>query len=205
MKTTLAILALMSIGFSPPSESGEKVAAKPASRAPAADLPALNREVLAFARDHLGKQVGNGECATLAAAALRKAGARRFPLNRADGDYIWGRPIESFRDALPGDLLQFRDAVFQGKTRVSSHQSIVWRYGYTHHTAVIAEVRDKGALVTILQQNVGDEATSEERKSRVQEGTLRPASLKKGGKVWIYRPVGPDEPIDEPPPPKAAD
>src|SRR5260370_9459291 len=26
------------------------------------------------------------------------------------GDFVWGRPVPSFKDALPGDVLQFPDA-----------------------------------------------------------------------------------------------
>ena len=33
----------------------------------------------------------------LVVEAFRKAGARRFPLRDPDGDFVWGRPVASFR------------------------------------------------------------------------------------------------------------
>jgi hypothetical protein len=77
---------------------------------PQAKVPALNAKVIEFAQAQRGKKVGDGSCLTLAVKALEHAGAVRYPLSRADGDYVWGRRIEQFRDALPGDILQFRDA-----------------------------------------------------------------------------------------------
>jgi hypothetical protein len=158
----------------------------------------MNDRVVAFARGHLGKRVGNGECTSLAVEALRSAGARRTPLNRGDGDYVWGRPVASFRDAIPGDLVQFRDAVFRGKRRVTSRRSETWRYEYPHHTAVVAAVRENGRVVIVLHQNVGSEGSPDEAKRLVTETTLRTDSLQKGGKVWIYRPIAPAEPFPAP-------
>ena len=44
------------------------------------ELPAVNEQVLKFAEASLGKQVGNGECWTLADQALASAKAKR-PIN----------------------------------------------------------------------------------------------------------------------------
>ncbi len=41
-----------------------------------AEIPELNKKVLQFAKDHLGKKVGDGECAVLAVQALQSAGRR---------------------------------------------------------------------------------------------------------------------------------
>src|SRR5258707_998578 len=84
----------------------------------AAPLPPLNAKVAEFANAQRGKKVGDGSCITLAVRALASAGARRVPLHRADGDYVWGRQVERLEDALPGDVLQFRDAEFKGKKRL---------------------------------------------------------------------------------------
>ena len=158
------------------------------------EVPPLNRKVVAFARVRIGRTVGNGECTTLAVEALRSAGAGGRPLNRGDGDYVWGRPVDSFREALPGDVVQFRDAVFQGKLRVTSRRSVSWRYSYPHHTAIIAEVRERGRVVALLHQNVGPDNVSDAARKVVSETTIRPDSLQKGGKVWIYRPLSRDSP-----------
>lgn len=155
--------------------------------------PDVNRKVVAFAREHVGKTVGDGECTTLAVRALRAAGARGTPVNPGDGNYVWGRPVASFREALPGDVVQFRDAVFKGKRWVSSHRYVTWRYEYPHHTAIVAGVRDHGRLVSVLHQNVRPEGQDDGAQRVVSETLLRPESLQKGGKVWIYRPTPPGE------------
>ena len=158
----------------------------------------LNRAVAAFARAQLGKAVGNGECTTLAVEALRSAGARRPPRDpRGDGDFVWGRPVGLFRDAQPGDVVQFRDAVFQGKQYVSKRRWITWRQSYVHHTAIIGAVREDGRVIILLHQNVGDDGASEAAKRIVTETTLRPESLQKGGKVSIYRPTPLSDPLPD--------
>ena len=158
-----------------------------------ADVPALNAKVVEFARAQRGKKVGDGSCLTLAVKALEHAGAVRYPLSRADGDYVWGRQIEQFRDALPGDVLQFRDAEFKGKQRLPRGRWVSWHHRYPHHTAIVAGVSQKGKLVTVLHQNVGLDDADDASKKVVQEGTIRTDSLQKGGWVRIYRPIRPDE------------
>jgi hypothetical protein len=160
--------------------------------ATAKPLPALNQKILDFARENVGKQVGDGECSTLAYEALKSAGARRYPWERS-GDFLWGRSVATFREAMPGDVVQFRNAVFDGKRWVTKTRWVSWHYEYPHHTAVVAEIRDAGREVVLLHQNVhgaGDDSTPVKL---VQEGSIRPESLQPGGKLCIYRPVAPDE------------
>lgn len=177
--------------------AGAAAAAKPPRRKVAAPtLPELNRKVLEFARSQVGNKVGDGECSTLARDALVSAGARVFPWERS-GNFIWGRPVSGLAQALPGDIIQFRDAVFDGKAWVSSVRWISWHYEYPHHTAIVTAVRNDGAEVLVLHQNVHG-ATSKEPLKIVQEGTLWPKSLKPGGHLWIYRPIAPDEDPSEP-------
>ncbi len=163
------------------------------------EIPEMNRQVAAFARAHVGQKVGDGECTSLAVAALKSAGAKGRPLNRGDGDYVWGRAVDSFREALPGDIVQFRDAVFSGKRYVTSRRWVSWHYEYPHHTAVVASIRERGKVVALWHQNVGTTDTKDADRKLVTETTLRTESLKKGGKVWIYRPVASDVPLDPPP------
>src|SRR5262245_22560105 len=83
---------------------------------PPADAPPdLNAQVLAFARSKMGEKVGNGECSSLATAALREAGARVRP--GPDG-IAWGEPREVIENARPGDILQFADATFVHRERL---------------------------------------------------------------------------------------
>ena len=161
--------------------------------------PPLNAKIVAFAKDHLGEKVGNGQCTSLALEAMKASGAKRFPLAR-DGDYIWGEPVASFKDALPGDIVQFRDAVFEGQTRLNARGgTYTWHFEFPHHTAIIAKVQDRGRKVTFLHQNTGGAGVSEEAKMRVKQESLPVHSLQPEGKVWIYRPIPIDQETDEKP------
>jgi hypothetical protein len=152
-------------------------------------LPPLNEKVVAFARSLLGKKVGDGQCLTLAIFALRSAGAGGYSLREPNGDFVWGTLIEQPREAKPGDVLQFRDAVFKGKRYITKRRWITWHQEYAHHTAIVAEVRDQGKTLIVLHQNVGNAEKDPEKVKTVQEGTLRMDSLQPGGWVRIYRPV----------------
>ncbi|SIN73379.1 hypothetical protein SAMN05444166_0518 [Singulisphaera sp. GP187] len=157
-------------------------------------LPILNQKVAEFAEAQRGKKVGDGSCVTLAVEALRSANAKRFRLNRADGDYVWGQRVDDFKDALPGDILQFRDAEFKGKKYLTRRRWISWHESYPHHTAIVSGASDGGKVLTVLHQNVGPQGADDDVKQIVQQGTLRIDSLQKGGWVRIYRPVEPFDP-----------
>jgi hypothetical protein len=159
---------------------------------PKVPLPPLNQKVLEFARERIGKKVDDGQCISLAVEAVRYAGAKRYPFDPS-GDYIWGRPIASFKEALPGDILQFRNAVFQGKRWITKRRWVSWHYEYPHHTAIVSEVREGGQVVAMLHQNVGAHDATDANKQVVQEASIRPESLQAGGSVAIFRPVARDE------------
>jgi hypothetical protein len=163
-----------------------------AATPPAVPIPLLNQKVLEFARERIGKKVAYGQCLSLAVEALRYAGAKRYPFDPS-GDYVWGRPVASFKEALPGDILQFRNAVFQGKRWITKRRWVSWHHEYPHHTAIVSEVREGGRVVAIFHQNVGAHADDDATKQVVQEATIRPESLQAGGAVGIFRPVARDE------------
>jgi hypothetical protein len=91
-----------------PYELQERLAASdPSSKNNAKKTASLGDRIVAFCKEHKGKQVGDGECSSLADAALRAAGARhraghhwrRVDPNRVDpgpnddnhpDDYVWG-------------------------------------------------------------------------------------------------------------------
>jgi hypothetical protein len=160
-------------------------------------LPELNEKVAGFARARRGEKVGDGVCLALAVEALRESGAKICPFNEPDANYVWGTLVESPKDALPGDVVQFRDAEFRGKARLSSRRTISWHQTYSHHTAIVSGVAAGGKLITILHQNVGGSGAGDDTRKVVQETTLRMDSLQKGGSVWIYRPVA-DSPAPTP-------
>lgn len=161
----------------------------------AADEPAtVNEKVLAFAKGKLGEQVGNGECWTLAHEAVRAAGAKSsgaYKDSPAKGDYVWGEPVyaggfengkafvERPRAGLkpaPGDIVQFRDAKFEGKRPGGGTYSAT----ATHHTAIISGVGKDGGRWAVLHQNHNG-------KKSVIEGTLVLGDLRAGW-VRVYRP-----------------
>ncbi len=157
-------------------------------------LPPLNEKVVTFAKANLGKSVGDGICITLAADALHEAGARRVSFRDPAGNYEWGDTVPDFKDVLPGDILQFRDAVFQGQRSLGRGRTTRWHQEYPHHTAIVAKVERGGKLITIYHQNVATKGKAESEKGKVQEGELRMDSLQPGGWVKAYRPVPPDRP-----------
>jgi hypothetical protein len=154
-----------------------------------ADDTALNDKVLQFARDHMGEKVGDGQCTSLAVEALRSAGAKVDPF-RDDGNFVWGRQLEALKDAKPGDVLQFRDAVFRTRRRLPGGGIQISRSSYPHHTAIVAEVKGKASakVLVILHQNYEAPGQDKALKQTVQRGTLYLADLQKGGWIRAYRP-----------------
>jgi hypothetical protein len=105
-------------------------------------LPIVNQRITAFVREHMGKQVGRGECWDLAAGSLNAAGAKW------DGDYGFGRKVDPDREpVLPGDIVQFERVEFQWEEGRDVHTIRM-----PHHTAVVLEVKAPGTYV-IAQQN----------------------------------------------------
>jgi hypothetical protein len=127
----------------------------------------LGAKVLAYARSKLGKTVGRGECTDLASGALVAAGAS-LGQKRAQpvvGSYAWGKPVSSFGEALPGDIIQIHQTKKNG-----SNTEVV-----EHHTAVVVSYLGNSRF-KVLQQNAGGRI--------VQEGELN----LKDKAAWIYRP-----------------
>jgi hypothetical protein len=132
-------------------------------------VPLLNQQVLAFARQHLGKRVGNGECWTLAADAITAAGGER------PRGYVHGRELRPGETVLPGDIMQFNSVRLENRKG--------WRtMGHPHHTAVIQSASGSKTY-SLLHQNFGG---GEEGK-KVQSITINLGELT-SGTVTIYRP-----------------
>jgi hypothetical protein len=132
-------------------------------------VPDLNVKVLAFAREYVGQQVGNGECWTLAAEALQAAGAKPA------AGYVFGRELRPGEEALPGDVMQFTSVRLE-------HKGGGWEtLGTPNHTAVVAGV--SGQVYDVLHQNMGGVR-------RVVAANVNLAD-KTEGTVKIYRPVTP--------------
>ena len=142
------------------------------------DAP-LNEQVVEYARSKLGQKVGDGQCSTLAAQALRHAGAR---IRRGDGG-TWGDELKSFLDAKPGDIVQFENVEFSYTYFREDGAMITQKHSFAHHTAVITRVRKRATkpILVVLHQNVGGVQI-------VEEWTMNMAH-KKRGTVKVYRPV----------------
>lgn len=150
------------------------------------DLPPLNAAVVRFCEEHAGEKVGDGECSTLAEEALSAAGAK-VPRDFGPGgdEPVWGRPVERLDDALPGDVLQFRDVkiVVQAPSGVRSMRF------FPHHTAIVARNRGGGRL-DLYEQNVAAAGADARRgKMRRRETDFRGMVE---GTLRIYRPVAKD-------------
>jgi hypothetical protein len=153
----------------------------------AATLPALNAKLLAYAKSNIGKKVGDGECSTLVNTGYQTVGARRDPPFGPNIDYIWGTEIRDRTKVLPGDVIQFRDAVF--KTRKKRGNTItVYTFRLPHHTAIVSEARNSGAAFVVLNQNSSDATMGAASDLKVKSSFFKMAELQ-SGKLWFYRPI----------------
>lgn len=114
---------------------------------------ALGNRIVAYARAHLGQQVGDGECYDLADEALRHNGGRSAPdfgEITATADYVWGTQVDP-RDAMPGDIVQFNG--FTVKTTTLQAGTRDWEIDTReHHTSIVE--RNLGGRLLLLEQNV---------------------------------------------------
>ena len=104
----------------------------------------LNQRIVDYVYKHMGQQVGNGECWTLAASAMEEAGARE------PQGYDFGHELSENEDWQPGDIIQFTSCVFKQSLPGGGWQ--IFQAGSPNHTAVFLGRRD--GKVLIGQQNV---------------------------------------------------
>jgi hypothetical protein len=122
----------------------------------------LGNTIVGFALRAQGREIGDGECFSLADQALTYAGARSaayYSDITPDGDYVWGRPIRLV-DARPGDILQFRNYHIQRRVTVTTHgddgsmsqMQSMENEDRDHHTAIVTA--NYGTALAIAEQNV---------------------------------------------------
>ncbi len=165
----------------------------------------LGDAVVAFAMRAQGRQIGDGECFSLADQALSTAGARSaadYTEITPDGDYVWGRPV-SLSAVRPGDILQFRNFhilrrvtttihTADGGSSTTQSQEMEER---DHHTAIVTA--NYGTVLAIAEQNVApagrvvqrtniDIASGVRRTGDSATDTTTETSVE--GTVWAYRP-----------------
>jgi len=117
-----------------------------------------------FCTTHLGQQVGNGECWTLADEAFKACG-----LERPGGDMrVWGRLLDLKKEKMQaGDIVEYRSAKFSNGVSTGPE-----------HTSVVVKGGKRKA--TIAEQNWGGHKT-------VHEAEFDSALLI-AGEVMVYRP-----------------
>jgi hypothetical protein len=150
--------------------------------------------ILAFCQDSIGKKIGTGQCAALAAEALKNAGA---PARGSDwpgeGDYVWGEPVawvkagfygakgvRELAHVQAGDIVQFHNARFAGYNHSNSG---VYRMEARHHTAIVESVDSGRQTITVLHQNWNGQKV-------VRRQTLYLGGMT-GGWLRFYHPVSP--------------
>lgn len=133
----------------------------------------FGERVARWSEDQRGVRVGDGECWTLAAEAVKKAGA--MPAQ----NYVFGaiilkqvdnEVVASAGPMMRGDVAQFTSAKFASRTRHSQTGP--------HHTAVITDVDN--SIIHVVEQNVGG--------SPVQVGRYDLAEMT-DGTIEIFRPM----------------
>ena len=173
---------------------------------PAPPPAALGPQVLSFARNNIGRKVGDGECFALADQALRGAGAataENFCRVGRNTNYIWSSQTVTPSAAQPGDILQFRNFVFDRRTdHPGGSYETAGAQSRPHHTAVVVSARTEGGIVflTILEQNVAIGGTGNQPGKSVRQNEIPTSTgnFRSGrdtitytvsGTLWVYRPV----------------
>jgi hypothetical protein len=168
----------------------------PAELERAADL--YGAAIVKFCQVNMGRQVGNGECWTLAHDALEHVQTVTMPKVMVSNGTIHGQCIYQRDGATTlsgdlemvrlGDIVQYLECKFERRQngRVVYSSSA----GAPDHTSYFPEIDRayssvvtgrRGGMVDILHQNVGGVR-------KVQKGELIVDELI-SGKIWIYRPV----------------
>jgi hypothetical protein len=137
---------------------------------------ALNKKITVWAGGQVGKQIGAGECWDLANSALLQAGAQTssdLGPTGADDDYVWGTVVDP-KDALPGDVIQYRDweMTTTTTTEITFSDDAGWwdapssTVGHPHHTSIITTNPGNGVLTVLEQNHLGN-------KEKVRNSTIR--------------------------------
>jgi hypothetical protein len=170
----------------------------------------VNAQVFTFAQGNIGKQVGDGQCTSLVAAAVASAGGKPFSSlgpTGPDADYVWGEALTTITTSAgwpaaiqQGDIIQFRNVQLTmqvvtvhpdgGTSTTTSTQS------FLHHSAIVSGIR--GNLIDVLQQNVNGNLTDQPgtiwaksytvTASLPGGGTITTTYTFNGGTMWVYRP-----------------
>jgi len=105
--------------------------------------PELNKKIVLYIKNNMGKQVARGECWDLAAEALNNCEATW------DGSYGFGKVVNYKKDCVyPGDVIQFKNV----KLKYTEGEYTLTE-SLEHHTALVYEVKSKSVYVIADQNN----------------------------------------------------
>ncbi|MFO0870244.1 MAG: hypothetical protein U0935_15050 [Pirellulales bacterium] len=161
-------------------------------------LLATSVSIYSYAKANMSRKVGDGECATLAAQALRNGGfkSRQLPDRPSSGDYVWGTRIATITPSnrstnftqvfAAGAILQMRNVELRG---ANPGGGTYYRTA-GHHTGVVGLWgRDsKGRYMEVYEQNVGPTGKSDAAKKIVQVNRYYLDDLVKGT-IWVHKPI----------------
>lgn len=143
---------------------------------PAQDtLPPLNRAILNYIENVIGKKVDRGECWDLANQALTRVNAKW------DHHFKYGKLLDPKKDVVyPGDIIQFFNVETE-KIDTTAEGITTSRETMGQHTAIIYRVNAPGDY-QLAHQNTSFSG----RKVGVSRFVLK---YVKKGKLYIYRPT----------------
>ncbi|MFM9874457.1 MAG: hypothetical protein ACKVQS_13460 [Fimbriimonadaceae bacterium] len=144
----------------------------------------LQKDLLAFATNNLGKQVGSGQCAELISKALDAIDAKPFGTYEdfpATGDYVWGRKVatisktEPATELKPGMILQFRNVKIVTKSGYAT-----FTFSAPHHTLIVEEFNQNTGETKVIEQN-------NQGRTYVTRDNINLNGIK-SGTIWAYTP-----------------
>jgi len=140
------------------------------------DIPELNKKIIDFVNQSMGKTVGAGECWDLAALSLEYAGA--FHDRSSEKTiYVFGKVIDPEKKKIyPGDIIQMKNVKLQYKK-----DNGIYTENMAHHTAIVYQVNGKGDF-EIAHQNTSFSGR------KVGKSSIRLDDVK-SGKLTFYRPI----------------
>lgn len=131
----------------------------------------ITAQVLAYAKSHLSQQVGDGQCATLAADAVASGGGVPFyqlgPTG-SNSNYVWGKLVTTLTSSngnvkaiVAGDIIQFSNVTTTETTKIVYSNGTTYTSESTqnlaHHTAIVSLVNNSSLPANnmdVLQSNV---------------------------------------------------
>ncbi len=127
-------------------------------------------QVEAFAQSHQLQQVGDGQCATLAADAVASAGGvpwYQLGPTGSNAAYVWGKSVTTLTPSngnvsgiVPGDILQFTNVVMKDTMTIryadghSTTSTLI--QSPSHHTAIVGQVESSSGAnnLSVYQSDV---------------------------------------------------